>query len=129
MMSRMSTCIVLAVFLATLVFAGPRTGKKQLFVVNMAVVNSHLADVKDLSVPIAQPCCEWSELSTNVVGNVSVEVLEPIDEGNVEFHSNVSNVAIAVIAKWNENVLQTFALLGNIGVHRMYGFDSPPCSD
>ena len=36
-------------------------------------------------------------MSTNVVGNVSFEVSESIDEGNVEFYSNVSNIAIAVI--------------------------------
>ena len=124
MMSRKECCMVLVMFLATLVFAGSRTGKNTLIVEDVAWDNSQPVVVKDVAVLIAQPCCEWMELSTNMVGNVSFEDLEPIVEGNVEYYSNVSNVANAAIANWNENVLQTFALLGSIGVHRMYGFNT-----
>ena len=93
MKSRMITVIMLGAVLATLVFAGPRTGKNCLFVVNAAVGNPQLSGDKDAAVPFARAHYERSGLSTDAVGNVTAKVSELFDEEMVQFHFNQSNIA------------------------------------
>ena len=123
MMSKKINTLLFVAFLATLVFAVPRTGKKQLFGANVvALVQAKNVAAKNMNASSACALDEWSEVTTDVFENTSVKDSESFDEGNVEFRFNGPSVALPEMHNWRSNVLRSYDLLGKVAIQRMYGF-------
>ena len=123
MMTEMKSNVALFAALATLVFACPRSGKNNFVVedvagkmllpnvVHMMAVSGHGTLVKS------------SRSSTNVVGNLSVEISKAFHEGNVGNHFNNSLLVRTKIIVGNANAPRLFRTLQEGGFQYMHGLD------
>ena len=124
MLSQMKCCfssLLVSAVLATLVFASPRTGKN-CFDKGFAGLKMEHVVVQDVAAPIGRAQCELTGSSSNDGGNVSVEVLKGIDEGNAMLYSNMSTNAEQL--NWTDMKLQTPMMFEDRCALCAYGFDT-----